>query len=440
MKKQLKKVLCLAAACLMLVAGAACGNKGSESSGTQGSESGGKVTLTFQIWDIVQREAMENMAAAYMEKNPDVTIEVQVTNWDEYWTKLEAAATGDSLPDIFWMHTNEVLKYADNGMLADLTDLYDDVSETYYQDNFSENSLANAFGSDGKIYGVPKDKDAVCMVYNKEMFDQAGVAYPDESWTWDDLVDASQKIYDETGKYGYMAYADEQIGYWNFVYQAGGYILSEDKTTAGFTDEATKKAMEFYIGLQKNDWCPDQNYFAETAPSTAFFSEAGAIFYEGNWNLKSHMDNYPDMIGKWDVAVLPKCPDPVKGDGRASITNSLTYATGAKGKNLEAAKDFIKFLGTEEAMTIQGSAGSMVPSYNGLEDTWVKAFDQYDYVLDVQKVIDMFDYGVQSVNNAARPDWKPKANDELLKIYSGEITIEEGLSRMQTIIDEASSK
>ena len=50
---------------------------------------------------------------------------------------------------------------------------------------------------------------------------------PDDTWTWDDLVNASQTIYDKTGKYGYMAYADEQLGYWNFVYQAGGYILNE---------------------------------------------------------------------------------------------------------------------------------------------------------------------------------------------------------------------
>ena len=70
-----------------------------------------------------------------------------------------------------------------------------------------------------------------------------------------------------------MAYADEQLGYWNFVYQAGGYILNEDKTRAGFLDSGTRKAMEFYIGLQKEPWCPDQNYFAETAPGNAFMSE-----------------------------------------------------------------------------------------------------------------------------------------------------------------------
>ena len=141
---------------------------------------------------------------AYTEQNPDVVIEVQVTSWNEYWTKLEAAAISNQMPDIFWMHTNEILKYADYGKIADLTDLYDETDPGYFEEHFSEVFLKNIQGSDGRCYGVPKDKDTVGMVYNKEMFDQAGEAYPDETWTWDVLCEASQKIYDATGKYGYM--------------------------------------------------------------------------------------------------------------------------------------------------------------------------------------------------------------------------------------------
>lgn len=184
--------------------------------------------------DVAQKEGMEAMCAAYTQQHPEVSIEVQVTSWNEYWTKLEAAATSNQMPDIFWMHTNELLKYADNGMLADCSDIVE-------KDKFSEISLSNAMGSNGTLYAVPKDKDTVGLVYNKEMFDAAGVAYPDENWTWDDLVSASEKIYAATGKYGYMAYADDQLGYWNFVYQAGGYILNEDKTKAGFTQPATER-------------------------------------------------------------------------------------------------------------------------------------------------------------------------------------------------------
>ena len=220
----------------LLAAGMAAGLVGCGGGNQSGAAADGNVNLTFQIWDVAQRDGMQAMCDAYTAQHPNVKIEVQVTSWNEYWTKLEAAATSGQMPDIFWMHTNELLKYADNGMLADCSDIVD-------TSKFSEVSLSNASGSDGTLYAVPKDKDTVGLVYNKEMFDAAGVSYPDESWTWDDLTDASQKIYDATGKYGYMAYGDDQLGYWNFVYQNGGYILNEDKTQAGFTQPATAEAM-----------------------------------------------------------------------------------------------------------------------------------------------------------------------------------------------------
>ena len=420
--KHTKRIIALVLACILALALTACGKSG-KSDGN----------LTMQIWDNSQRESMQALADAYHELNPDVTIEVQVTSWDEYWTKLEAAAGSGNLPDIFWMHTNYILLYADNGMLADVTDLYDDDTYSHYSDI----SIANTQGSDGRMYGIPKDKDTVCLVYNKEMFDAAGVSYPDENWTWDDLTAASQAIYDATGKYGYMAYADDQLGYWNFVYQKGGYILNDDKTAAGFDQPATIDAMKFYIGLQQNDWCPTQTYFAETAPGNAFFSEQGAMFLEGTWNLMAEMKNYPEMQGKWDVAVLPKCPDPVSGDGRATISNGLCYATSADNQDNETVMNFLKWLGTEEAQQIHSSYGAAISGYEGTEQAWIDAFDQFDYRLNVEACIDMFDYSVQSVNDATRPNWKSKVSDELLKIYSGELGVDEGLANMNTIVNDA---
>ena len=414
----------------LLAAGMAAGLVGCGGGNQSGAAADGSVNLTFQIWDVAQRDGMQAMCDAYTAQHPNVKIEVQVTSWNEYWTKLEAAATSGQMPDIFWMHTNELLKYADNGMLADCSDIVD-------TSKFSEVSLSNASGSDGTLYAVPKDKDTVGLVYNKEMFDAAGVSYPDESWTWDDLTDASQKIYDATGKYGYMAYGDDQLGYWNFVYQNGGYILNEDKTQAGFTQPATAEAMKFYIGLQQYDWCPDQNYFAETAPGTAFFSEKGAMFFEGDWNILAELQNYPEMQGKWDVAVLPKAPNPVSGDGRATISNGLSYATAANNKNLDTVKDVLKFFGSEEGQRIQGESGAAIPAYIGLEETFLGVFEEYD--INMQVFLDMFDYSIQSVNNASRPEWKSKVSDELLKIYAGTVDIDTGLQNMQNIVDAASA-
>lgn len=395
----------------------------------------GKTHLKFQIWDVNQRDGMQAVCDAYTAQHPDVVIDVQVTSWSEYWTKLEAAGESNTMPDIFWMHTDQILYYADFGILADLTDLYDGVEENYYANHFSEVSIGNASGSDGRIYGVPKDKDNIVLVYNKEMFDQAGVAYPDENWTWDDMTDASQRIYNATGKYGYMAYNDEQLGYWNFVYQKGGYILDpETNIHAGYTQPATADAIKYYVNLQKNNWCPDQTFFAETSPGTAFFSGMGSMFLEGSWNLLDAMRRYPEQVGKWDIAPLPKCPAPASGDGRATISNGLCYATAAKGKNLETVKDVLRFFGSEEGQRVQGESGAAIPAYLGLEDSWTTQFQNFDYLLDVQVCYDQFDTCVQYINNATRRKWKSAVSDEMVKIYNG-ADIDAGLSKMQQIAD-----
>ncbi len=399
-----------------------------------GGSADGKTHLSFQIWDVFQRDGMQAMCDAYTAQHPDVVIDVQVTSWNEYWTKLEAAAESNTMPDIYWMHTDQILYYADFGILADLTDLYADEDPNYYANHFSDVSIANASGSDGRIYGVPKDKDNVVLVYNKEMFDAAGVAYPDDTWTWDDMMDASQKVYDATGKYGYLAYNDEQLGYWNFVYQNGGYILDENNVYAGYTNPATADAIKFYVGIQQNEWCPDQTYFTETSPGTAFFSEVGCMFLEGSWNLLAEMQNYPEMVGKWDIAPLPKCPNPASGDGRGTISNGLCYSTAAKGKQLEQVKDVLRFFGSEEGQRIQGESGAAIPAYLGLEDSWTTSFKSFDYMLDVDVCYDQFDYAVKYINNPSRRKWKPTVADEMVKIYKG-ADIDSGLARMQEIAD-----
>ena len=60
--------------------------------------------ITFGFWDTNQEPGMKAIAEAYMAEHPGVTIR-QVTPWDQYWMKLEAAAMGGALPDVFWMHS-----------------------------------------------------------------------------------------------------------------------------------------------------------------------------------------------------------------------------------------------------------------------------------------------------------------------------------------------
>ena len=58
-------------------------------------------------------------------------------------------------------------------------------------------------------------------------------------------------------------------------------------------------------------------------------------------------------------------------------------------------------------------------------------------MIDVQECVDMFDYSVQSVNNKYRSVWKPKVTEELLKIYSGKVSIDKGLDKINEYINTA---
>ena len=90
------------------------------------------------------------------------------------------------------------------------------------------------------------------------------------------------------------------------------------------------------------------------------------MFYEGSWNLLSELKNYPNMVGKWDIAPLPKCPNPASGDGTGSISNGLCYATAARGKHLDLVKDVLRFFGSEEGQRIQGQSGACILIAKGL--------------------------------------------------------------------------
>ena len=78
------------------------------------------VNLTIAIWDKNQEPGLTKIVQDFTAKT-GIKARIQVTPWDQYWTMLEAGATGGSLPDIFWMHSNEFARYAKYKMLLDLT-------------------------------------------------------------------------------------------------------------------------------------------------------------------------------------------------------------------------------------------------------------------------------------------------------------------------------
>ena len=105
--------------------------------------------------------------------------------------------------------------------------------------------------------------------------------------------------------------------------------------------------------------------------ATGTSSANSEIAREGDWNILSELQNYPEMVGKWDVAVLPKCPNPMNGDGRATISNGPELRHQRHQQAPGHRQGRAEVLRSEEGQRIQGESGAAIPAYEGLEETWV---------------------------------------------------------------------
>lgn len=179
------------------------------------------VTITYAHFSGsgAQEETLKKMIAVFEEKNPDIKVDLQVTGFNDYFTKLATTVGGGNAPDVFEMNMENYLAYMLRNACADLTGLVDTSS-------YSEGTLA-AVSSDGKLYAVPMSFSTCILIYNKALFDQAGIAYPDDSWTWAEVQTAAEAIKalgdDIWGIYQPITYNE----FYKSVKGNGGSLLNE---------------------------------------------------------------------------------------------------------------------------------------------------------------------------------------------------------------------
>jgi len=303
----------------------------------------------------------------------------EVTPWDQYWTLLEAAATGGTLPDVFWMHSNSSQRYMAAGMLMDLTDRLA-ASGVSLAENFPA-GLVDLYSLNGRVYAIPKDIDTIGLWYNKTLFDEAGLAYPDETWTWDTLKDAARKLTDkEKGRYG-MDFRpnDSQQGWENYIYENGGFVISADKKRSGFDDPATIAALEWVVSFAREGISPPVSVTAENGSDALLQSGIIAMCGFGSWMLSSFQAN--DYIREnCDVAVLPRSP----GGVRVSMYNGLGWTAAANGRRPEEAWRLLEYLGREDTQRKLSAKGVAISAFNGAAAAFVTTFPEFN----VQAYID----------------------------------------------------
>lgn len=373
MRRTLKKTVAVGLAAATAFSLCACGGSG------DGSKSGSKDALEVVIWDNNQQKGLQQICDLFTEET-GIKVDVQVKEWDSYWTLLEAGASGGDMPDVFWMHSNNSQMYMKNNKLLKLDDYIEKSDKVDMSNYMSE--ITELYTYDGSYYAVPKDYDTIALWYNKKMFDDAGLSYPDETWTWDDLYDAAKKL-TNGDQYGFcMNTSNDQDTYYNMVYSMGGYIVNDDHTKSGYDDANTIKAMD-YVGKLLKDCCPPATTMSETGTDVMFQSGTVAMITQGSWMTAGFLDN-EYLVENCDVAILPY--DKTTGM-RTSICNGLGWAASADTKRPDDCWKLIEWLGSKEMQEKQAELGVTMSACNNTSDKWVNCTDKFNLnaYLDITK-------------------------------------------------------
>ena len=354
---------------------AACGGGGGESADTSSGDASGAITIN--IWDANQQAGIQEICNDWTAQgNPEVKVEV--VDWDNYWTLLEAGASGGQLPDVFWMHSDYAQIYMENDVLLDLTSYIEKDGVDlgiYYPD------ITAIYQSGGKTYALPKDHDTIALLYNKALFDEAGVDYPTDDWTYEDMYEAAKTITEKTpdDTYGWACNtSNDQDGWYNYVYAYGGNIVNAEKTDTAIDSAEGKAGMEMVRKLLTVG--TPQAVVAESGTDSLFQSGKVAMITQGSWMINAFYtaENHADYA--W--AQIPYCDR--NGDGKCqkderwTCYNGLGWAASAATANPDAAASLIEYLCSEEAQVKQAELGVTMAGIPGISDAFANAFEGMD--------------------------------------------------------------
>lgn len=382
----------------------------------------GLVTIDFAIWDKSQEAGMQAMVDAFEVENPEIKVNLVYTPWAQYWTKLQAAGTGNSLPDVFWMHPEQVFTYTDGDKLLNLTP-YIEKSSIADLSKFPSNIVGD-FNVDGKQFGIPKDYATFGLWYNKDLFDAKGIAYPDETWDWNTLKKVAAELTDkDAGIYGICVQYNSNDAAYHYIWQNEGDIINKEETKSEFDDPNTIEAIEYMVDFINKGYSPTMADYASTTANQYFESGKSAMNVSGSWMCNEFL-----QIEGLNVDVAPLA----KGKVRANLCGGMGYSVAASTKHPEEAWKFVEFLSSPEANEIQSASGAAISAYEGTQNAFVEKFPS----INAQVFVDAASYGKSSQYCRTRSEWIKIEEDYMTQIFSGTLPVIEGCEQLATKINQ----
>jgi len=417
-----RKTSIAVAALTAVLALAACGSGGADT--PAGGESLGQDQdlsgeLLYSFWQQDQLPWVEAAADSFMEQHPDVSIEIDVTPWEQYWTKLRTQASSGTLPDIFWMNGPNFGLYAGAGMLEPLPEAVD-------AEPFPE-SLIDLYTFDGVSYAVPMSYDTVAVWLNTELFERAGVALPEPDWTFEDYHQIAADITAALGAEGIYGSTSDTLGgqtsTYNSIFAAGGTVIEDG--TSGYDSPETQRGVQFWVDLVTGGVAPTPQQLTDTPANQWFLSERAAMFPMGSW-FRAALDD-SGIADKVKVYPFPQDAN------RATVIHGVSHVVAADSANLEAAQAFQAYLASEEVAQTIGESGTVIPAFDGAADAYVNSLPE-DAQLHV--FIDAVEYSFPLPVSTNTAEWNAVEAELMPAAMSGERTVEDVTSELAERMNE----
>ena len=350
----------LAAAPLLGAAG--CG----AASGPALVRDGGRARIGYGVWDKDQVPAMQQVVDEFRKEHPEIEVDIQLTPFSTYWTRLQTSIVGGGAPDVFWMNAPNIAKFARYGTLLPLSERLRAAGVTLAE---HPADLVQLYRYRGEQYGVPKDFDTISLFYNRELFDKAGIAYPDETWTWQHVLDAAVELRDPSrAVFGFSAELDRQRVLYPAVFRNEGWVLRDGRS--GFDDEATIGGLRTLTDAVARGLAPNGMASADTR-GRELFQGGKLAMLNGLPNDSNNAYKDPAVRARTGVAVLPR------GKVRATVIHGLANAVNARTPYPDACVAFVQFMAGRVAGEIQGRSGTILPSFAGTQQAFLDAKPEF---------------------------------------------------------------
>ncbi|MGP4086673.1 extracellular solute-binding protein [Streptomyces sp. KR55] len=400
----------------LALAATACGGDDS------GDSADGPVTITWWDTSNATNEAptYQALVKEFEAANKDIKVKYVNVPFDQAQNKFDTAAGASGAPDVLRSEVGWTPAFAKKGYFLPL-----DGTEALADESKFQPSLIEQAKYEDKVYGVPFTTDTLALVYNKDLFEKAGVEAPK---TWDDLKKAAATIKDKTGVDGYWGTTQSYYAQ-SFLYGEGTDTVDADAKKITVNSPEAKKAYGTWLdlfdgkGLHKADTTAD----AYAHIQDAFVNGKVASIIQGPWEITNF---YKGSAFK-DKENLGIATVPAGSTGKAGAPtggHNLSVYAGSDEAHQQAALKFVNFMTSAKAQETIALKNNTLPTRDDAYTAEVKA--------------DPGIAGYQGVLAAAQPRpalpeygslWGP-LDDELLAVAGGKKSLDEGLASAETSI------